>query len=291
MTDAWETLGLSLLKVGRDREGIAALEKVIEIDPLRPEPHMALAKIYALDRQARQGDEARGDRGRARSRARAFEILAQIMMDEKRPEGGGGLRAAQPRRRPPADDEPLHPRHGGSRRKGSCEKALVSFRAAAVAKARQKGMLFRSLHFQTGDCLARLGRRPRPRRSSWPSSTTCPRRPRPAWPWPCSTVRRVGTSRPARRWRASWRPRRRRPPRPTGPSCGPSRCWATSRRLGPGPAQARARFPDRPPLPIDPPVRLHAIGVQTPDNPCTWINAVVHFIASSLTVTNKYFRV
>ena len=112
MTDAWETLGLSLIKVGRERDGIAALDKVIEIDPLRPEPHMALAKFYALDRKMdkaiRHAEIAAG-----KEPGKAFEILAQITMDQKRPAGRGGLRAQEPGRGSRADGKPVHPGSGG----------------------------------------------------------------------------------------------------------------------------------------------------------------------------------
>ena len=176
---------------------------------------------------------------------KAFEILAQIMMDEKRPEGGGGLRAAQPRRRPPADDEPLHPRAWWPAQEGQLRGALASFRAAAEAKARQKGMLFRGLHFQTGDCLARLGREAEAEKeflAELDEPARVDRGPRgPGHALPFAGPGRAGP-RGAGGPRGGGEGADR--PRPTGRSCAPSRCWATSRRLGPGPAR---RGPGSPP--------------------------------------------
>jgi tetratricopeptide (TPR) repeat protein len=156
MTDAWETLGLSLVKLGRDREGIAALDRVISIDPVRPEPHMALAKLYALerklDRAVKHAEIAAG-----KEPGKAFEILAQISMDAKRPADA----SAFARRSLEADPQRMmsHFILGVvARQQGRCEEAVAAFRASAAAKARQRGMRLRGLHYQWGDCLARLGR-------------------------------------------------------------------------------------------------------------------------------------
>jgi len=156
MTDAWETLGLSLVKVGREREGIAALDKVIEIDPLRPEPHMALAKLFALDRQLDKATK-HAEIAAGKEPGKAFEILAQIMMDQKRaPDAVAFARkslAADPQRM-----GSLFVLGVVARQQGRCEEAVGHFQKAAAAKARERGSLMRGLYFQTGDCLARLGR-------------------------------------------------------------------------------------------------------------------------------------
>jgi arylsulfatase A-like enzyme/Tfp pilus assembly protein PilF len=156
MTDAWETLGLCLIKLDREKEGIEALNEVIKIDPLRPDAHMALAKLYGLQGKtepaARHAELAAG-----RDPGKAFEVLAQILMDAKRPREA----AAFARRSIAADPQRMmsHFILGIlAKQQGRCEEALASFRAAAAAKSRQKGALLRSLHFQTGDCLARMGR-------------------------------------------------------------------------------------------------------------------------------------
>ena len=155
MTDAWETLGLSLVKLGRDAEGIAALDKVIEIDPLRPEPHMALAKIYALGRKMDKATK-HAEIAAGKEPGKAFEVLAQIMMDEKR-----AADAAAFARRSVAADPMRMMSHFilgvVARQQGRCEEAISAFRRSAAAKAREKGTRLRGLHYQTGDCLARLG--------------------------------------------------------------------------------------------------------------------------------------
>ena len=156
MTDAWETLGLSLIKLGKEKEGMASLDKVIEIDPLRPEPHMALAKLYALNRQMEPAVK-HAEIAAGKEPGKSFEILAQIMMDEKRP-----VEAAAFARRSLASD----PQRTMSyfilgviaRQQGHYEEAVAAFQKAAAVQARETGAVVRSLHFQLGDSLARLGR-------------------------------------------------------------------------------------------------------------------------------------
>jgi tetratricopeptide (TPR) repeat protein len=156
MTDAWETLGLSLIKLGREKEGIAALDKVIEIDPLRPEPHMALAKLYALNRQMEPAVK-HAEIAAGKEPGKSFEILAQIMMDEKRP-----TEAAVFARRSLAADPQRTMSHFIlgviARQQGHYEEAVAAFQKAAAVKERETGSVVRSLHFQLGDSLARLGR-------------------------------------------------------------------------------------------------------------------------------------
>src|SRR6185436_14114289 len=77
MLDAWELVAKSLLKIGRTKEAIDAFGKVLAIEPLKPETHLALARIYALDRQparARQHAEL----AVSRDPAAAYEILAEL---------------------------------------------------------------------------------------------------------------------------------------------------------------------------------------------------------------------
>ena len=84
MVDGWESLAKALVAAGRTKEAIAAFGKAIEVDPLKPEPHLALARIYALERQpslARQHAEL----GSQRDPGQGYEILAELMMDAGRP--------------------------------------------------------------------------------------------------------------------------------------------------------------------------------------------------------------
>lgn len=156
MTDAWEALGLSLIELGRDKEGIAALDQAIRIDPLRAEPHMALAKLYALDGRmaAAVGHAELASRTEP---GKSFEILAQIMMDRKREADAVAFA-----RRSVAADPQRSMSHfilgTVARQQGRCADALPAFEKAIAAAERAEGSVVRSLHFQTGDCLARLGR-------------------------------------------------------------------------------------------------------------------------------------
>src|SRR5262249_6305865 len=83
MLDAWESLAKALIASGQTREAIAAFRTATEIDPLKPEAHLALARIYALERQP---DLARrhAEIGSQRNPGEGFEILAELMMDANR---------------------------------------------------------------------------------------------------------------------------------------------------------------------------------------------------------------
>jgi arylsulfatase A-like enzyme/Tfp pilus assembly protein PilF len=156
MTDAWEALGLTLVDLGRPKDAAAAFDAIVRIDPLRPEPHLALARLHGLEGRmepaVRHAQIAAG-----RDPGRAFEILAQVMMDAKRP----GEAASFARRSLAAD-----PRRVMShfilgvvaRQQGRCEEAVAAFGRAAQVQQGERGTIVRSLHFQLGDCLARLGR-------------------------------------------------------------------------------------------------------------------------------------
>lgn len=156
MADGWEALGLSLLALGQDKAGIAALERVVKIDPLRAEPHMALAKLLALAGRMKEASTHAEIASRTEP-GKSFEILAQIMMDNKRE--AEALTFA--RRSVAADPErsmSLFILGTVARQRARCEEALGYFEKAIAATERAQGSVVRSLHFQTGDCLARLGR-------------------------------------------------------------------------------------------------------------------------------------
>ncbi len=156
MIDAWETLGLSQISLGREKEGITALDRAIKLDPLRAEPHMALARLYALDGKIKAA-VGHAEIAAGKEPGKSFEILAQIMMDKKRE-----AEAVAFARRSVAADPQRSMSHfilgTVARQRGRCEEALSSFQAAILATARAQGSVLRSLHFQTGDCLARTGR-------------------------------------------------------------------------------------------------------------------------------------
>lgn len=156
MTDAWETLGLSLIALGRDKEGIAALDRAIGLDPLRAEPHMALAKLYALEGKMTTA-MGHAELASRTEPGKSFEILAQIMMDRKR-EGDAAAFARRSIAADPQRSMSLFILGTIARQRGRCDEALASFERAIAATERAQGTVVRSLHFQAGDCLARLGR-------------------------------------------------------------------------------------------------------------------------------------
>ena len=47
--DAWEMLGYTLIRIGRTKDGIAAVDRALRLDPMRTTAHLALAKVYALE--------------------------------------------------------------------------------------------------------------------------------------------------------------------------------------------------------------------------------------------------
>jgi Tfp pilus assembly protein PilF len=149
-------LGYTLIRMGRTKEGIQAVDRALRLDPLRTTAHLALAKVEALegrDERARKHAEiASGS-----NPAQGNEALAQLMMDK-----GDLARAADyARRSVSADPERVMSRFilgVVARSAGRCEEAVDEFRRAESAKNRQKRVVVRGLHAQMGDCLARLGR-------------------------------------------------------------------------------------------------------------------------------------
>jgi arylsulfatase A-like enzyme/tetratricopeptide (TPR) repeat protein len=156
MTDAWETLGLSLISLGREKEGMEALDQAIRLDPTRAEPHMALAKLYALDgKMARAISHA--EMATRTEPGKSLEILAQIMMDDRR-EAEALTFARRSIAADPDRSMSLFILGTVARQHGRCEEALAYFHKATAATERAQGSVVRSLHFQAGDCLARGGR-------------------------------------------------------------------------------------------------------------------------------------
>jgi tetratricopeptide (TPR) repeat protein len=156
MMDAWEVLGVTLVGLGRDKEGIAALEQALKIDPGRPQTHIALVKTYVLENKLdlamKHAEIAAGT-----NPAEGYELLAQLMLDLKQPE-----RAAEFARRSLAADRERMMSHFvlgvAAQRGGRYAEALASFREAERLKERVHHAVVRSLHSNMADCLARLGR-------------------------------------------------------------------------------------------------------------------------------------
>ena len=156
MVDAWESLARALVAIGRTRDAIAAFGKVIEIDPLKPEPHLALARIYALDRQPSLARE-HAELASRRDPAQGYEILAELMMDAGRQD-----EAAADARRSLQVDGARYMSHFLlgviARQHARCDEAIGHFERAIDAKRLEPKVVVRSLHAALGDCLARTGR-------------------------------------------------------------------------------------------------------------------------------------
>jgi arylsulfatase A-like enzyme/Tfp pilus assembly protein PilF len=156
MLDAWETLGLSLARLGRTPEAIRALEKAVAIDPSSPASHLGLARIHAL---AGRADllETHALAAAARGPGEAYELLAELRLRQGRLE-----EAAECARRSLEADARRVVGHvvlaAVARRAGRCEDAIGEYRRAAEAQAGQRGLVVPGIRSGTADCLARLGR-------------------------------------------------------------------------------------------------------------------------------------
>jgi len=156
MLDAWELLAKSRLKIGRTREAIDAFGKVLAIEPLKPETHLALARIFALEKQPARARE-HAELAARRDPAAANEILAELMMDSGRP-----AEAAAFARRSVEADPSRYMSHfligAALQREGKCGDAIPAFTRAIEAKRREPQAVVRNLHAGLADCLARTGR-------------------------------------------------------------------------------------------------------------------------------------
>lgn len=156
MLDAWELVAKSLIKIGRTKDAIDAFSRVLAIDPLKPETHLALARVYALERQAARARE-HAELASRRDPAAAYEILAELMMDAGKP-----AEAAAFARRSAEADPSRYMAHfllgAALQREGRCGEAIPAFTRAVEAKRREPQAVVRNLHAGLADCLARSGR-------------------------------------------------------------------------------------------------------------------------------------
>jgi len=156
MLDAWEMLGLTLLRLGRKEEGLAALDEALEIAPDRAETHLALARIHGLDGRTELATE-HAELAARQNPGKAYEVLAQLLMDQ----GLWEQAAAAARKSLAANDEAVmsHFVLGVlAQREKRYGDALASFRRAEEAKRLRKRAILRDLHANIGECLAHLGR-------------------------------------------------------------------------------------------------------------------------------------
>jgi choline-sulfatase len=155
MVDAWHLLGLTLFRMGRQAEAVAALDQVVKIDPTHAGAHLALARIAAaegrLERSIRHAELAS-----VAQPGEAFETLAELMLQQDR------LKEADDyaRRSLAADrGRALSAFVLGevARRQGRFEDAIPVYRQALEAQRLRRGLLIRSLHAGLADSLARRG--------------------------------------------------------------------------------------------------------------------------------------
>jgi arylsulfatase A-like enzyme/Tfp pilus assembly protein PilF len=155
MLDAWELLAKSQVKLGQIPKAIDAFSKVLAIDPLKPETHLALARIFALERQPARARE-HAELAARRDPAAAYETIAELMMDAGRLDDAAAFAD-----RSIAADGSRYMSHFVravvAQRRGRCDEAIVSFRRAIDAKRLEPHAVVRNLHAGLADCLARQG--------------------------------------------------------------------------------------------------------------------------------------
>jgi len=158
MTDVWQMYSDALMKLGREKEALEALQTAAKLSPGNPQVLMALADYFTVTgdfAQARRHAELLGEAGTASG----HENLARIALAE------GDLAAAErearaaiaryPTRRVPRMilGRVLHDRR-------DYRNALVELDEAARPREGQDGVTLQNLQYLRGDCLARLGRAP-----------------------------------------------------------------------------------------------------------------------------------
>ena len=156
LLDAWQALGATFARLGRQRDAIAAFGAMLRQDPANAEAHIALARLHGLagrrddaEKHARLASEKEPGRG--------YETLAELCLDQGRP----GEAAEYARRSLAVEPDRVMSRlvlATTERRAGRCEAAAAEYRQAIESASRQKGLLVRDLHAGLADCLARLGR-------------------------------------------------------------------------------------------------------------------------------------
>ncbi len=156
MTDVWQMYSEALMRVGREKEALAALQTAARLSPGSPQVMMALSEYFMETgdfAEARRHAEAIGDAGTASP----HENLARIAIAE------GDLAAAEKEARAALERYPsrrvprlilgrvLHDR-------GDYPGALMELDLAARPRGSESAVPLQNLQFLRGDCLARLGR-------------------------------------------------------------------------------------------------------------------------------------
>jgi arylsulfatase A-like enzyme/Tfp pilus assembly protein PilF len=156
LLDAWQALGTSYARLGREREAVDAFDAIVRQDPTNPEAHVALARIHALAGR-RERAERHAQLASQKEPGRGFETLAEIRLDQNRPAEAEDYA----RRSLAADSSRVMSRFvlaTAERRAGRYLQAAEEYRRTIELASRQKGFIVRGLHAGLADCLARLGR-------------------------------------------------------------------------------------------------------------------------------------
>ena len=157
MVDAWESLAKALVASGQTRDAIAAFRSATDVDPLKPEPQLALARIYAVEGQpalARQHAEI----GSQRDPAQGFEIQAALMMDAARLDQAEAF-AKRSLEADPARYMSEYFLGVIAQQRAKCSDAIPHFERAIDRQARgAQGGRSRISTRALADCLARTGR-------------------------------------------------------------------------------------------------------------------------------------
>jgi tetratricopeptide (TPR) repeat protein len=156
LLDAWQALGTSYGRLGKEQDAIAAFEAIVKQDPTNPEAHIALARIHASAGR-RDRAEKHAQLASEKEPARGFETLAEIHLDQNRaPEAEAEARLSLA-----ADPGRVMSRYvlaTAASKAGHYEEAVGEYRKAIELASRQQGLVVRGLHAGLADALARLGR-------------------------------------------------------------------------------------------------------------------------------------
>jgi arylsulfatase A-like enzyme/Tfp pilus assembly protein PilF len=156
MADAWHLLGLTLFRMGRQPEAIAALDEVVKIEPTHAGAHLALARISAVEGQPERALR-HAELASPTQPDEAFEIMAELMLQRDRL----GEAADYARRSLDADRTRVLSAFvlgEVARRQGRYEQAVAAYRQAIAAQRLRRGLVVRGVHAGLADSLARLGR-------------------------------------------------------------------------------------------------------------------------------------
>jgi tetratricopeptide (TPR) repeat protein len=151
-------MGATLVELDRRADAVQAFDRTIALDPTSPEPHLALARILVVEGR-RDAAIQHAEIAAQRDPGKAYELMAQVMIDLNRPEAA----ADYARRSLEADPRRVMSHYTlgiVAHRGGRYEEALAHLRRAEEANRLQEGSVVLDLHARMADCLARLGREP-----------------------------------------------------------------------------------------------------------------------------------